>query len=622
MTASSASVLEFLRLHAPFADMEPEALQYLAEQAGYVGIKRGEQVVAAQEVPTQLYIIRSGAVKVESAADRGTELGPGDCFPLGPLLANRPARKHTASVDSSLLILARADFESLLDRSPTFHGFCTQQTDPRAQSLRDIQAGSATRLSDTRSLNSPVRSLIARAPITCPPTQPLRAALQTMHEQQIGSIVVADDLNRPLGILTLHDVLSRVALREISLDTSVKEVMTPGVLTVSPSDSAHQAALLMARHAVGHLGVTDGHGQLVGVVSERDIFSLQRVGVVSLSRAISQAPDVATLAELAAQTHRLVDQMLAQGATVHQLTQLTTELNDNVTQRVIALELARNPAPVPFTWLAFGSEGRQEQTLKTDQDNGILFEVSNDTDVGPVREALLGIAERINHALAECGFPLCPGNIMASNPECCLTAAEWREQFRRWIDQGTPEHLLKASIFFDFRPLYGDAEPATALRGWLSERVMRNSRFRRQLAATALRNRPPLGLLGDFRVASSRDRNPGTLNLKINGVTLFVDGARLLALAHGIAETNTVARLRAAHALGALSEDDAESWVGAHEYIQLLRMRAHQRQAEQDQPLSNHFDPDSLNSLDRRVLKEAFRAARALQSKIAMEYQL
>lgn len=620
MSPVATSVLEILCRHAPFTDMEPEALQHLAEHAQWLEYKAGETIVAAQEVPSVLYIVHSGTVRAETNGT--TAFGPGDCFPLPALIAHRAAARHSAVIDSACLVLSRADFEWLLEQSPVFRSFCHARADARAQSLRGIQAGSATRLSDSRSLNSPVRSLIGRAPVTCPPAEPLRAALQTMHEQRVGSIVAVDAGQRPVGILTLHDVLSRITLCSLSLDTPIAEVMSTGVLTVAPEDSAHQAALLMARHALGHLVVTDQDGQLIGVVSERDIFSLQRVGVVSLSRAIAEAPDLQTLAALGPEIHRLVDQMLAQGATVHQLTQLTTELNDNVTQRVIALELQRSPPPVPFVWLAFGSEGRREQTLKTDQDNGILFAADDAAQAQTIRSALLPIAKRINQALAECGFPLCPGNIMASNPQCCLSAAEWRDKFARWIDQGTPEHLLKASIFFDFRPLYGAEQPAAELRAWLTGRVARNSRFRRQMAATALNNRPPLGLLGDFRVASSRDKHPGTVNLKINGVTPFVDGARLLALANQVTETNTVARLRGACSAGALSEDDAETWVGAYEYIQLLRMRAHQRQTERGEQLSNHFDPDTLNSLDRRVLKEAFRAARALQSKIAMEYQL
>ncbi|MFA7557152.1 MAG: DUF294 nucleotidyltransferase-like domain-containing protein, partial [Hydrogenophaga sp.] len=339
-------------------------------------------------------------------------------------------------------------------------------------------------------------------------------------------------------------------------------------------------------------------------------------------RAISEARSVDALARLELDVHKLIEQMLAQGASVSQLTQIISALNDTITRRILDLVQDEMGTPsVPFTWLSFGSEGRFEQTLRTDQDNGILFLTPAGRTPADVREELLPLARRVNEALDACGFPLCKGNIMASNPECCLSFEEWQARFSRWIDQGTPEHLLKSSIFFDFRPLFGDAAPAEGLRSWLTERVVQNSRFRRQMAQNALRNRPPLGLFRDF-VVTSGGKHPNTIDLKIQGVTPFVDAARLIALTARVGETNTVARLQAAAERKAVNAADVTTWAESYHFIQLLRMRNHRRQAEQGQPLTNHVDPDTLNELDRRILKEAFRQARKLQAKIALEYQL
>jgi len=334
------------------------------------------------------------------------------------------------------------------------------------------------------------------------------------------------------------------------------------------------------------------------------------------------AHDVSSLAGHAKQIHKLVEQMIAQGASVEQITHIITDLNDAITQRVIELVLEQSPVRYPFTWLSFGSEGRGEQTLKTDQDNGILFVPPKGVSTDQVREELLPMARRINEALDQCGFPLCPGNIMASNPDCCLSLEEWRARFSRWVDQGTPEHLLYATIYFDYRVLYGDEQPGIELRDWLTEKVRGNSRFRRQMAANAMRMRPPLGLLRDF-VLTSGGEHPHSLDLKTNGVTPFVDAARIYAFACGIGESNTLARLRGAvHCKGGLREADVEAWAEAYNYIQLLRLRNHRRQQEEGKTLSNHVDPDTLNELDRRILKEAFRQARKLQSKVTLEYQL
>jgi len=238
-----------------------------------------------------------------------------------------------------------------------------------------------------------------------------------------------------------------------------------------------------------------------------------------------------------------------------------------------------------------------------------------------VRAELLPVAQRINQVLDECGYPLCRGNIMAGNPECCLSLEEWKARFHDWIEHGTPEHLLKASIFFDFRTIYGERAPVEELQGWVLARVATNTTFLRQMAENALRNHPPLGLVRDFVVASGGE-HPHTINLKLNGATPFVDGARLLALAHGIAETGTLARIRAVAQRGVLQEEEASAWCDAYAFIQLLRMRAHQSQQSLGQPLDNHVDPESLNELDRRILKETFRQARKLQTRLMLDYQL
>jgi len=622
---SLTPVLDFLRVHAPFSQMAPAHLEFLAKRLSLGFYHRGQSIVGPDSGPAdRFYIIKQGRIRGESpgAGEEGAwELVEGESFPIGALLSHRPVRTVNRAVEDTFCYeLDRTDFEQLLLKSPVFHAFCTRRLASLLDNaLRGVQANSAAHASADRSLNTPLRSLLRREPVKCVPDTPVEEALQQLRDERVGSIAVAED-SRPVGMFTLHDVLSRVLLAGVPLDAPISRVMTPEPLALDPDALAYEAALLMAREGFGHVCVVeDGH--LIGVVSEKDLFSLQRVGLANLSQAIADAPDVDTLAHLEKDVHRLISQMLAQGASVGQLTEIITTLNDNLTRRVIDLIVAESEELPPFTWLSFGSEGRGEQTLKTDQDNGIMFIPPAGAEPEEIRQALLPVAERINAALDRCGFPLCPGNIMASNPECCLSLDEWRQRFARWVDQGTPEHLLNATIFFDFRPLWGDPAPAEELWRWLSEKVERNSRFRRQMAENGLRNRPPLGLFRDFKVSDHGD-HPHSLDLKVQGVTPFVDGARLFALASRVTETNTVRRLRAASQAGALKQPDVDAWVEAYHFIQLLRMQNHRDQAEQGQPLNNYANPDNLNELDRRILKEAFRQARKLQSKIALEYQL
>jgi CBS domain-containing protein len=415
-------------------------------------------------------------------------------------------------------------------------------------------------------------------------------------------------------MFTLHDLIPRVVLTDISLDAPIARAMTPEPLNLPPDACAYEAALLMAREGIGHVCVVES-GKLLGVVSERDLFSLQRVGLVHLSRAITSAVDVDTLSRLSRDVHQLIDQMLAQGVAVEQLTQIITLLNDHLTRRVIHLCCAECAAPPPrFTWLALGSEGRQEQTLKTDQDNGMLFVPGQGMTAEETRTALLPLAQQINAALATVGFPLCEGQIMAGNPQWCLSEAEWKEKFADWIHRADAPVLLNATIFFDFRTLYGDPEPVHELRTWLHERIKDNRLFLRSLSENALANRPPLGLVRDF-VTEHGDDHADTLDLKINGITPFVDAARIFALAAGIDTTATVGRLRAAARVWHLDSAEVDAWVEAFWFMQLLRLRLQFEQRQKGLPLSNRIDPNALNDLDRRILKEAFRQARKLQTK-------
>lgn len=624
---SLTPVIEFLRRHEPFEQMAPAHLEYLAKRLKLGFYARNEVIVGPDDGPaSRFFVIKQGRVRGESGQtapdeESAWELVAGECFPIGALLGRRPARLTQRAVEDTFCFeLDREDFDYLLQKSVVFHDFCTRRIASLLdKALRGVQANTATRASEDNSLNTPLGALVRRAPVVCAPETPLRAALERMRRDQVGSIVVTDADKRPLGVFTLHDVLARVTLPQRSLEEPIRAAMTEGPLALPPSAPAYEAALLMAQNGFGHICVVENE-RLVGVLSERDLFSLQRVGLVNLSRAISGAPSIAALARLERDVHRLVEQMIAQGASVEQLTQLITTLNDHLTTRVIALIIQERGEPeFPFAWLAFGSEGRYEQTLRTDQDNGILF--PGELDPEAARAALLPFARRVNEALAECGFPLCNGGVMAGNPECCLSLDEWRGRFTRWLDQGTPEHLLKAAIYFDFRVLHGDAATALALRRWLTEEVAKNRRFLRQMAQNLLQNRPPLGLVRDFQLPTHGE-HAHTLDLKVQGLTPFVDGARLIALAARITATNTVARLKAAAENQAIPQEDAQAWIEAYQYIQLLRMRTHRAQAEQGLPLDNRVDPDHLNDLDRRILKEAFRQARKLQTALRLDYQL
>ena len=615
------ATVDHLARFAPFDGMTREHLIWLAErlQLGYFA--KGEALLEpGHGEVTRLFIIKQGIVQGEREDSVAwLELHEGESFPLGALLSKRPAiSTFRAQSDVFTYELTAADFHALLKLSPEYHDFCTRRIAALlAKSQQSLQAEYATAASGQQSLEKPLSSIIQRKPVTCAPDTPLESALETIQANAISAIVVAEN-DKPVGIFTVRDLIGRVVLPGTPLDTPIRQLMTSAPKFLAPSDHAFEAALLMAQGGFRHVLVVD-KGRLVGVVSEKDLFSLQRVGVTRISHHIRAAEDVRTLQDAAADIRQLAHNMLAQGVTSEQLTQLISTLNDLLTRRIIELQLARDPAAagIEFCWLALGSEGRLEQTLNTDQDNGIIFTIPEGMDAEATRALLLPFAKRINDDLDACGFPLCNGMVMASNPKWCLSLDEWKTTFDNWIYHGDPRALLYATIFFDFRPLFGAEHLGAALREWLTAEARKNSRFLHQMTVNALRNRPPLGLVRDFVTGDGN-----TLDLKLNGITPFIDAARIYSLAQGVAETNTLLRLRGIAPLLNIKPQDAEAYGDAFLFIQLLRLRLHHEQSERGETLSNKVDPDSLNDLDRRILKEAFRQARKLQTKLGVDYQV
>ncbi|MEZ5610752.1 MAG: DUF294 nucleotidyltransferase-like domain-containing protein [Rhodocyclaceae bacterium] len=617
---------EFLKRFSPFDQMEPDALSFLAERVLLGFFNKGATILSAEMgQPRYFYIIQRGKVQANQSGDVAlTEyatmtLGPGECFPIGAISAGRPSTNtYMALEDSFCFQLPADDFMELMRISAVFHVFCTQYiASLLSQSRQQLQTTFSQRAAEQQTMTTPLGHLIKRDPVFVTPDTSTRSALEKMDELRIGCMVVADADSRPVGILTQSDLLSRIVLPAFDLNRPIADVMTASPQVLPMTATAYDAALEMATHARRHLLVVDSDDKLRGVVSERDLFSLQRIGLRQIRASIEGADDIESLQRASRDIRQLALNLIAQGIGAEQLTRFISALNDALTRRIITLELSRHELfGVPFCWLAFGSEGRHEQTLSTDQDNGIIYTAA-DGERDTIKQKLLAFAKDANEALAACGFPLCKGNIMASNPDLCLTLDEWKRRFGAWIREPDPQALLNASIFFDFRVLYGSEKIGDQLRRWLLDNARGNSTFLRMMAHNALSVAPPLGRFRDFVV-----EDDGTIDLKKSGARLFVDVARILSLRAGVEASSTVQRLRQAGQRGNVPTEELDAITDGFHFIQLLRLRSQHLDTEHDSPGDNKIDPDTLNELDRRILKEAFRQARKLQLRLKLDYQL
>lgn len=618
----SAGLLEALRpdllRHPPFAQMTPEAVDFFLTRSQQRYYAPGEILIAPAAGDVQeIFFIRQGAVSgVEGLAELSGgafHYEAGDLFPLGAALARRAVTAtYKAIADTFVLALPSAAMNELAARSPVFADFLNRRIARFLDlSRRAVQVAYASQTLAEQSLETPLGELGLRGPVSCSPETPLHEALSEMQRRRVGSMIVTGAAGQAKGILTRHDVIGRVTLPRVPLDTPISQVMVQPVHTLTVSDTAQDAALLMSRHGIRHVPVTRG-GAVVGLVSERDLFAMQRLSLKQVSTSIRTAPDVPTLRLVAQDIRRFARNLLSQGVQARQLTALISHLNDVLTQHLVELKAAEHRISLErLCWLALGSEGRGEQTVATDQDNALILR----NDAGEAqRAAALAFGRDVNLALQECGYPLCRGGIMAGEAACCLTLREWGERFSDWIEHGAPQDLLNASIYFDLRPLAGDLELAEALRHEVLESARRTPRFLKQMALNALARGTPLNWLGGI---DTDER--GTVDLKLQGAAIFVDAARLYSLAHGISATGTRERLESVGARIGLASAEYEARVGGFEFLQMLRLR-HQLEGAGAGDAPNRVRLADLNDIDRRILKESFRLARQLQQRLQLDY--
>jgi CBS domain-containing protein len=625
--ADTKEIFAELQRRRPFDRMRVEHVKWLVGQLQRVEFQSDSVVLEPGMLCNELYFIHSGSIQLEAMGNASddkkvlAELVEGESFPLEALEEHRPVFSiFRAKVDTCCYRLTLEDFEELKNRSTIFADFCRyRSTSFLEQSRRVFRLHFSNQSEEQQRLSAPLSVLMRPNPLTARHGETVRAVVSNMNDNDVDAAVIVNDDNMPLGIFTMRDLLRKVVVPGEDLNIPVEKAMTASPRTLPVSALGYEAALLLAEAGFHHVVLVD-EGKLAGIVTERDLFNLQRVSLSQISSEIRSADSLEWLKRCGNDIHLLSENMLIQGVTADQITLIISTLNDQIITRALDLEMANEDlAGLKVAWIALGSQGRLEQTFFTDQDNGIIFEVPEGEKADAIRSRLLPIAQRVNQALDTVGFPLCEGNIMAGNPECCLSYKEWQKKFNNWIQEPTPEALLKASIFFDFRHLYGDASLSDRLRIWLAEAALGQKRFFHLLAENAKLRTPPLGFFRDFIVEDHKE-HPGTINIKENGVTLFVDAARAYALASGVTRGNTRQRLISVGDLRKWPQSEVNAWAEAFSFLQSLRIR-HQFELKRNGSKShNHINPYDLNQLDRKFFLESLRQAGKLQKQLTMDF--
>jgi CBS domain-containing protein len=463
-----------------------------------------------------------------------------------------------------------------------------------------------------------VRDLVRRPPVTCGPGTSAAEVARLLSRERVGSAIVIDGSGAPIGIATDRDLRGKVVAENRDPGTTTAaEIMSTPLATTRPGAFAFDAVLEMTRREIHHLAVVED-GRLVGVVSSHDFLLVQTTHPVALARELGRAPSLDALAGLAGRVTALVRRLVNEGGTAYDIGQIVAELNDRMALRVLGLtagaleDAGAGPPPVPSCWLLFGSEARREQTLRTDQDNGLVY-ADPPPELAPAAAAYYArYAGEAVRGLIRIGFPPCPGEAMASTPRWCQPVSVWAGYFRRWIEEPRPEHVLDACIHFDLRPLVGAGELAARLAGIVRQEAPAGRAFLRLLAHNVASRRVPLTLLGNIAVVrSGPDR--GTVDVKGAGSVQLVGAARLAALELGLPATNTVERVQAAAARGLFAGQEREI-TDAHQLLMRIRLVHQLEQLAAGVPVSNHVDPRRLSHADALLFRDALKTVGRVQA--------
>ncbi len=576
-----------------------------------------------------LYILHKGSAEryYEDAGQKTmhTELGDGDTYGGISILVNDGVSVSTLKVraGSYFYLLPKEVFLETCNRFPAFSEYYTDIFGKRMleKSYAAIIAKTARPGEDgLQFFNRPISELYTRKPVFGHPRMSIRDAAKLMTDSKISSLFIIGDDKTCVGVLTEKDMTRKVIVKGYDINRSVSDVMTSPVHTISSHALNIEALMVMMREGIRHLAVRDNDEKIVGIISNWDILAAQGQSPIFLVREITNATDMETVVDRHNKLPQQIRSLITSGAKARNLTRFVTTLSDTILEKILefALDELGQP-PARFVFMILGSEGRNEQTLKTDQDNAIIFEDVPAEREKETHEFFLALGDRVCTLLDEAGYAFCTGGVMAKNPKWCQPLAGWKAHFSEWIRAAEADNLLQASIFFDFRGGYGDMELIDDLRAYLFASLEGWSGFFRHLAENALFFKPPIGFFRNF-VVESKGKNKDKFNIK-SAMTPIVDFARIYALNNGIEETNTLERLDQLRIKQVLKQKEYEELERAYSFLLQTRfVRQVTAITDEHGEPDNFINPKTLTRIEQKMLKEIFTRVEKFQSKMEVDF--
>lgn len=610
-----SEITTFIQNIPPFDSLPKQILANLVRELSINYVRKGESLPPKGINEPRLYILRKGAVSCLSVkGELISRLGESDLCDAFYHSDSLPSNKdfdgnaQTVKTDEDSLIYSVdvTVIKEIGERFPSVSDFFSQNSALRLKNKMTqvneeaILSSTLMNTSVSNFYHSPVASICASKTIQ-------EAAIQ-MNDQGYSCLVVIQE-KTPVGIVTDKDIRRRCVAEGLPITEAISTIMSDNMSTIDIKSNAYDALMTMTAKHIHHLPVTK-YGELVGMVTVTDLINNEGHNAINLSSIIHKANTVDELKKISLLLPKLQIRLAKLGSSADHVGKSVSAITMAFTKRLIEMaEYKYGQAPVPYAWLAAGSQARQEQLAHSDQDNAIIICDS----MKPYDDAWFEqLAHFVCDGLAECGFIYCPGNIMGTNPKWRQPKKVWHKYFTSWVETPSPKALLNSSVFFDLETIYGDASLLDEVRKKLLEKTQKNTLFIAHLSKNALNLRPPLGFFRDFVLRQS-GKHRATLDLKHNGIAPVVDLARIYALAEGISAVNTIERIQQAAGTRSLTKASAENLIDAYEFLGMLRVEHQAKALMVGESADNYLSPKEISKLEREHLKDAFKVIKTLQ---------
>lgn len=469
-----------------------------------------------------------------------------------------------------------------------------------------------------------ISELMSSPVVTCNPSDIVSEVANKMIRRNISAVIVVNEIGEPLGMITEKGLVARLIAEARNIhDCRVETVMDTCLVTLTPHSYLHQALLAVIKEGVKHLAVVE-EKKLVGIVTLMDLVKARNSGTFWVVRNIETQHTLAGLQELGREVDLLLNALVVEKAPVPVLFEVMSEMHDRLTRQVIALceeqmeKEGYGPPPVPYCWINLGSAGRNEQTLRTDQDNAIVYADPPVDEATDIAEYFLKLGTKIVEGLAQCGFTKCKGNVMASNPKWCRSVHGWHKLIDQWGRRLDPPEVRDLTIFLDFRPVYGEPYLAQSLWQQAFDSLHGFSHALRMLGSDELQYRPPLGFRNHF-ITEKSGLHRDQINLKTSAAIHIVNCLRIFAIHHGITETSTLGRLHELMSRGIIDKDESEYIQAAFETVMTFRIRENLRKYQLGHEPDDYINPYLLSKREQDILRDALSVIVRLQ-KLTSKY--